>query len=404
MFPSIRSTARASAATALVAVGLAFLAPSSSHAWERDAFIDVRGADLTKWCVDTDSCFSPAMDVYYNRVDGLLFYGGIQYASESHLHPRATALRGFSSARGEQYYHIQIEQPLFSQDSFSFGVQLYDKNHWSYEDEVYVTDWGNNLHAFFLREDHRDYFRREGMTAFAQQKFGEDVVARVEYRSDDLTSVGELDHVWTVLDRDEDWRVNSPLTVGILAGEREFEGKMESVVTSITYDSRDRYDWSGWLARACFEYSGGATGGDYEFRKYLIDASRYVRVTSTQTLTLRSAWGLASGTDYPSHKLFHLGGEYTLRGYEYKEFAGKNLFFARIDYGVELRHRATLIYFMDAGQVWYGTSGFQSDEMKYDLGVGYRFEAPWGGDIQVDVARSTEEDADIFVDFSLYFE
>lgn len=382
----------------------ALAVPSYATARDRDAFLEIEGSDFTKWCIDTDSCFSPAVDIYYNRVDGLLFYAGLQYSSERHLHPRAVALRGFSSARDDQYYQIEVEQPLFSQDSFSFGVELYDKNDWSYEDEVYVTDWGNNLHAFVLREDHRDYFRREGVTAFAQQKLGDDLTVRLEYRADDLRSVEDLQHVWTVTRRDDDWRENPPLSVGILAGEREFEGDMESVVALVTYDSRDLYDWSGWLTRVRFEYSGGGTGGDYEFRKYFIDASRYLRVTDTQTLTLRSAWGLGSGTDYPSHKLFQLGGEYTLRGYDYKEFKGKNMFFARVDYGIEFWPHATLIYFVDAGQTWYGTSGFQSDEMKYDFGVGCRFEAPWGGDIQIDVARSTEEDADIFVDFSLYLE
>jgi len=121
-------------------------------------------------------------------------------------------------------------------------------------------------------------------------------------------------------------------------------------------------------------------------------------------LALRGAWGIGSGTDFPSHRLYYLGGLGTLRGYEYRSFVGKNLFFASAEYGVRVQRSLELIYFVDSGEVWYGTSGFDWNELKSSMGIGVRFEAPGVGDVRINVARpTTTEEADTIVSLRLVF-
>lgn len=390
------------ALTALTAQ--ACLAENGIDAEEQEPFISITASHAAQWCSDDSSCVSPVANAYYNRVDGLLFYMGARYRSDSHLHPRLTALRGWHSARGGAYYEIDVEQPLFGQDSFAFGVSLYDRTAWSHEDADNITDVENNLLALLLRQEQRDYHREDGFTISARQEVGPHLSLGLEYRDADLSSLSTAQSVWSVFRQDSVWRENPPLQVGVLNGAADFEGRMKSYEVSFTYDSREGSERQGWLARGRVEDARKTAGGDYEYRRVSLDVGRKLRLTDTQTLALRGAWGIGSGTDFPSHRLFYLGGLGTLRGYEYREFVGKNMFFASAEYGVRVRPSLELIYFVDSGEVWYGTSGFDWDDLKSSMGIGVRFEAPGVGDVRINAARPmTTEEANTIVSLRLVF-
>jgi outer membrane protein assembly factor BamA len=393
-----------------IAIALILLAATASPAQDSDEpepFLTIDSSDFIDWCEDT-YCFRPAVGLYYNRVDGILHYLGIQYRHDEHLHPRFRAVHGWSSARGATHYQIDFEQPIHSQDSFSLGVSFYEKTSWSRQDAEAITDFGNNLLAFVARLDRRDYFKRDGVAYFAQLKPTPNVALRLELRHDDLSSLDTQESVWTVFRRDEDWDENPPLMTGNLnapATVEVIDGTMEmkSFVWSVVYDGRDPYERTGWMGRWITEFAGGNVGGDYEFRKHEFGLKRILGISDSQTLSLSGAWGLASGDDFPSHKLFYLGGGATLRGYEWKEFSGKNMVFGRAEYAVDIRPELQVIYFVDSGSAWY-TGGEVSSELQHDIGLGLRFDAPGVGDFRLDIARAaTTEDADIMVDFQFYY-
>lgn len=394
-------------AITLAALTILVAAPAchAQDADEPEPFLTIDSSDFIDWCEDT-YCFMPAMGLYYNRVDGLLYYLGVQYRNDEHLHPRFRALRGWTSARKEGYYQIDFEQPLFSQDGFSFGVSFYEKTGWSEDDNEAISDFANNLLSFAARLDRRDYFRRDGFTVFTQLKATPELTLRLEFRADELTSLETRQSVWSVFRRNKDWEENPPLRVGNLNAPdvvEEFEGTMRSYYGSVVYDGRDPYERTGWLGRWLFEFAGGIAGGDYYFRRHMIDLRQHIRMTDTQTLSLRGSWGIGNGTDFPSHKLFYLGGGATLRGYEWKEFSGKNMLFGRAEYGVRILPELQVIYFFDTGSVWY-SGGDVSGEVLGDLGVGLRFEIPGLGDVRLDLARAaTTEDADVMVDIQVYY-
>ncbi len=372
----------------------ALLLPSAAFAEKQESFITADMSDFIPW--NKDEGFRPAAEIYYNRVDGLLFLGGVEYTRDSSMHPRLLALRGWPSARADNYYQITVEQPLFSNDGFSLGVSFYDRTSWNREDEKMISDSENTLLALFFREEYRNYYRRDGFTIFAHHRFSPRAHVRIEYSNDELSSMTEQQHVWTAFRRGVDWQENPPLMRGILDGAEEYEGMLKGTVTEVDYDATDELTGGGWQFGLVTEFAGRSLGGDYDYRKHRVDASHLSIISPTQTLHLRGAWGIASGTDFPSHKLFHLGGISNLRGYDYNEFVGKNLMFFSIEYGVWVSDELATIYFLEGGETWFGTSGFDSEEMKYDIGIGFQLDAPGAGNIRIDVARpTTTEEADI---------
>jgi len=376
----------------------ALSAPASADTY--NSFIELSAGDLTDFEIGEDNHIGPTGDIYYNRVDGLLFFMGAQYYSEVRLHPRFKAMWGWPSSRDDSYYQIDIEQPLFNQDSFSFGVNLYEKTAWSLEDAESITDFDSNMHVFLARIDDRDYYRQDGVTVFVQHKFTPRFKLRGEFRSHQLESLSKHESVWTMFERDEEWRENPPLMTGVLAGAEEFEGRMSSYVWSAEYDSRNENRTEGLWLRGIAEYGGGSADGDYEFARHAFEGKKFFPITSTQTLGFYGLWGFSDGDDYPSHKLFHLGGRGNLRGYEIKQFAGKDVLFGRAEYRVQVTDPIEMVYFLESGEVGYSTSVPETDDVdghKYDAGIGFRFGAPWDGWFSIDVARAMEEEADLQV-------
>jgi len=392
-----RTTLLATLAVTLFALAL----PPCAAADPQSSFIELSVGDMTEFEIWEDSHFGLDGEIHYNRVDGLLPYFDLDYRSDTALHPRFNALVGWPSAHDGSYYQIYIEQPLFNQDSFSFGVKLYDKSSWSLEDEEVISDLGNIVHALFVRIDQRDYFREEGVTVFARHRLTPEITLRGEYRSATLGSLSELEHVWTLFQRKDDWRENPPLMMGVLGGAEPYDGgRVSSYVWSAVYDSRDLEEWTGWWARGISEYAGRASASDYEYRVHRLEAETLFPLTTTQSLTLYGLWGIGDGDDFPSHKLFHLGGRGNLRGYEYKEFAGKDILFGRAEYRVQVTEPLEMIYYIESGEVGYGTTtplSDDSDGFKHDAGVGFRVVAPWDGWMRLDVARAMDQEADLQV-------
>jgi outer membrane protein assembly factor BamA len=386
---------------------LAAPACAASDSDEPEPFLTIDSSDFIDWCEDT-YCFRPAIGLYYNRVDGVLSYLGVQYRNDEHLYPRFRAVRGWTSAHEAGYYQVDFEQPIHSQDAFSLGVSFYEKTDWSRQDDESISDFANNLLAILARVDHRDYFRRDGITYFAQLKATPNLMLRLELRRDELSSMETRESVWSVFRRDDDWEANPPLMTGNLNAPQTVEvlegsSTMRSFCWSMVYDNRNPYERTGWTARWLVEFAGGNVGGDYEFRRHEIGAKRLFRVTDKQTLSLAGGWGVGTGTDFPSHKLFFLGGEANLRGYEWKEFSGKNMVFGRAEYAVRVWPDFQVIGFYDTGSAWYSGGEVASDLLS-DIGVGFRFDAPGLGEFRLDIARAaTTEDAAIMVDFQLYY-
>ncbi|HEU0016433.1 MAG TPA: polymer-forming cytoskeletal protein [Longimicrobium sp.] len=270
----------------------------------------------------------------YNRVEGLPIRLGpsIETAGDNPFRIRAHAI--FRTEEGHEAeghdrwgYDARAEQ-LFGNRQFRIGGRLY-----SVVDPIedwHLTDLENSLSTFFLHNDYRDHYEREGWSVYGRlAPRGSALDATVEYRQESHRSLA-TGSPWALFNNAEEWRPQ-PL-IG--------EGDLSSVVGVLVLDSRSsrRDPSSGWYVRGELEQAldaelTRATAMPYDpegssipdpiapvsyddFMRGLIDIRRYNRVSPSSRLNFRlSAGGALTGNPLPPQRQFALGGEGTLPGY-----------------------------------------------------------------------------------------
>ena len=132
---------------------------------------------------------------------------------------------------------------------------------------------------------------------------------------------------------------------------------MTSVRADVQLDTRNSVGDPdrGWFINAYAERAGGVLGGDFRFKRYLLDLRRYQPMGPGTRLDLRLRGGTAKG-DLPRQYVYRLGGFGSVRGYGFT-FAG--------DRSVLLNAQ----YWLDADRHWADGSPFE------DLGLGVFFDA-----------------------------
>lgn len=264
----------------------------------------------------------------YNRVEGLPVHFGPVIETDGRNPTRFEAQAIWRTEVSSPWdtdelgYKVRVEQFLGGHRSLRLGASLL-----SVIDPI--ENWQMNkvessLATFVLHEDYRDYFKREGWSAyarFAPRASGLTITA--EYRDEDHLSEAARDP-WTIFDNSDNWRLQ-PLVA---------EGRFRSLNGSVELDLRDDDDFpsSGVLIRGDLTHGLGgnlrdvATGfgpmpflpGDYDekFTTGLIDARVYRRVAYDATLSFRFVGGGAL-TDHALPPQFQhaLGGAGSLPGY-----------------------------------------------------------------------------------------
>ncbi len=248
----------------------------------------------------------------------------------------------------------------------------------------------NTLAALFVRDDYRDYFGREGISAwlgvYGKWK-NSDMQVKVSYLNDQYESL--------------DWRTNWSIFGG---GDKSFrnnpainEGRMRSVLTSFEmHEEHQRsYFTAGWKAAVSAEIAGKSFGGDFGFNKYQLDFTRYQPLSKYENLDMRVHFGSTTG-DAPIQKWFELGGVSTLPAYTYKEFQGNRVALFNVEYLLNgkifdnvdifpswLLRNTNFILFYDAGFTnavasdsrfndGFETLTFQTLKTDWGLGIGSR--------------------------------
>jgi hypothetical protein len=180
-----------------------------------------------------------------------------------------------------------------------------------------------SLATFVLHQDYRDYFEREGWSAYLKYTpRASGVTALFEYR-DEEHNVQAARDPWTIFDNSDAWRLQ-PLIA---------EGKLRSLHGALEIDRRNDDDFasSGFLIRSHITH--GLSGElvrpgyltpvatspivfDEQFTAGLIDARVYRRVGSDATLSFRLVGGGAlSDHGLPPQFQHALGGAGSLPGY-----------------------------------------------------------------------------------------
>jgi hypothetical protein len=278
------------------------------------------------------SYFSVRNEGNYNRVEGLPVMFGPVFRSDGDDFLRAEALAVWKSATGIRLaprdwgYLARVEQHFGMGGRLSAGATAHSL-------VTPIEDGGfhdieASLGTFLLHTDFRDYYQREGFSAFLRY---DDTDAGVrltaEYRDEDHEYAPESSP-WTIRDNEEPWRPQ-PLVA---------EGGLRTVGGSIRVDNRnDRNDPSdGWFLEATTTV--GVGGGlalpsfeptvpgswptlalrpvDTDFMAGSMDLRRYARLGPSADIRVRGfVAGSLDGNTLPSQFQRTLGGVGTLPGY-----------------------------------------------------------------------------------------
>jgi len=273
----------------------------------------------------------------YNRVEGLpVRLGAIVRTSGSNplnleAHTIWRSVSGLTLEPDRLGHYFALTQALGGRGTAAIGVAVHDEIA-AIEDQGFSGP-ESSLATFLLRQDLRDYFRRDGWTAFGTFRPGRPPFeARVAFR-EEMHQTAPLRSPWTLQDEEDDpWR---PLPLVA-------EGRAQSLAAILTWDSRNDplLPADGWLVEGSFEKqvggllrlpdSGPAVGEPTDppdaplepsldlprFTRGALDVRRYSRVGPTSRLTLRAfAAGSLDESPLPPQHQVALGGEGSLPGH-----------------------------------------------------------------------------------------
>jgi outer membrane protein assembly factor BamA len=164
----------------------------------------------------------------------------------------------------------------------------------------------------------------------------------------------------------------APLQSGTVPGSSG--GLSSGIGVAGNYDTRDNVysTHSGeYIAFDALFYTK-ATGSDFHYSQWDLDARKFITVTDNQILALQALLTLAAG-NVPFYTMSQLGGEYNMRGYYQGRFRDRNMAVVQAEYRLPVWWRFGLVVFGDAGEVAHTFGAFALNGLHYTYGGGVRF-------------------------------
>jgi len=295
----------------------------------------------------------------FDRVDGFSLFFHQEFSHAERLYPRIHMFEGYAFEREEWRYRLDFEQPLFSQESFSFGASLYLITD-TYDDHVMGTV-ENSLSALFFKRDFRDYLEREGASIFAKQKFRDYHTASIEYAEETQRSL-ETESKGLFFRHSRDFRINPPID----------EGRWAITTVAYQFDSRDEeyVRPTQYWHRLGFESGHNKDESGSEYERFAADLRAYLDLSPGQHLRTRLQYGATPTGTLPLQKEFGVGGIGTLRAHSFNEYVGDHMLLLNVEYLIDVVKRFQLILLADAGKAWNGRNALKSQTLELDVGVG----------------------------------
>ena len=275
----------------------------------------------------------------YNRVEGLPILFGpradLRLSDEARLQADAAAIfrtTNISINGGDVGYRARGELVLGGRyANVGLGIRGWDEvapvESWPLKD--FEIGWA----SFLLHRDYRDYYQRQGGSAYATLRLSRQASLTGEYRDQREASLVSRSP-WTLFRTDEVWRPNPAVT----------DGYFRSAVASFRIDTRnDRgTPTAGWFVTGEYENSRGhditgttiacfaapcpadpnIPGGKLNFQRVAFDARSYFRLSPAGRLNLRLAGGgWVGGGPLPLQRRLELGYPDPLPGYSFRQFS-----------------------------------------------------------------------------------
>lgn len=149
----------------------------------------------------------------------------------------------------------------------------------------------------------------------------------------------------------------------------------------------------GYVVSAHFEQAGRWLPGDFDYQELSVEGRHYFTIAGRAVLANRLRFGAIDGrgeetSSVPFFKRYFLGGASSLRGwgrFEVSPLSGSGLPIGghtMLEASTELRvpvfGNLGAVLFLDAGNVWAQPWRVHVDDLKYDIGPGFRYKTPVG--------------------------
>lgn len=319
----------------------------------------------------------PLVEFVYNRVDGPAPQAGVAIRRERDPAPLLYVRGGYAFSRKRAIGSAGFELPLGDRTGIRIGADAYRRT--AGEDEWIVGLNENTIFALLARTDYRDWYEAEGIGGRAIWEPGRDAAIEVHASVEEQASLRTRTRVSAFGGRAR-FRANPPIdpgTEGLLA----VSARLGPLVLPKEGGSR---------ATLRYERAGGPMGRDFDYGRFRATVNGSRRFGIRASGRARIVAGSTREGLLPAQKIWHLGGIGTLRGHEYKAFAGDQFLLANGEGYWLLRKNVFGMAFLDWGAAWFGAGNLDRQRPAIDGGFGIRlFDEPG---IAVTVARDLQRD------------
>ena len=314
----------------------------------------------------------------FNRVEGFTPYSGIKYTDSMKELPDFHFDFGYAFALKKWDLNAGFRQDLgIDRWASYFGADIYQGA--VTPDEWIITTPENTFAGLFLKEDLQDFYYHKGLKAFVGQRLFGDAHIQADYIAEKDNSLTRHTNK-AIFGGDKNFRANYSTVIDEYPGAlASIDGNRRLLALSFGWDNRDNPDWprAGQFTELKWESAGDGViadlGGDHNFDRVQATFANYLPVNPKQHMSIVLKGGY-SDNNLPLDKWFFLGGLSSLRGYDYKEFAGNRYFLVNIDHYFEFSKDFALAVFGDAGKAAFGETRFNDMDLKTDLGIGIIFQ------------------------------
>jgi outer membrane protein insertion porin family len=177
-----------------------------------------------------------------------------------------------------------------------------------------------------------------------------------------------------------------------------YNDHQQTISATWVLDKRDNFQdpRTGFRHSLTFATTGGLLAGKNNFNKYSYDFRKYwpSKFIKRNTIAVRNRIGYAQtlSGEIPYWDLWSVGGAQTLRGYEDREFVGKQMWHSNIELRYDLSSNIQGVIFTDFGSAWDTYGGF---DLKSSYGIGIRFKTPLGP-FRLDLGRGSDRNKNKF--------
>ena len=258
-------------------------------------------------------------------------------------------------------FDLSFEQPTLAPNSFSYGVDLYNK------ETVFQPFFTGSTDTI------RNYeLRRGGIVRFGRMY------------SPGNSAIVSLRHDRIGYDPVPDY-LNPPLNY-----QADNSSTVAAVGINLVFDRRNEIDnpHAGYLNSLVYEQAGTLLGGNRTFGQTRLDLRRYVALKpgkASPIIAMRLLGGVSTGGEVPLAEQFFIGGYDLLRGYDLYSIYGKDLALGSAELRFPLSDGVQGVVFSDTGDAFSAAHAFS---LKTGAGIGLRFLSPVGP-IRVDIAHGS---------------